>query len=428
MKTTTPNNPVSQSKSRVPPQLIEEGAAYAALARSKPPPAPAARRPERFDVIVVGAGQAGLSVGYHLARLGLRFVILDANSRIGDQWRNRWDSLRLFTPARFDGLVGLPFPAPPNSFPTKDEMADYLESYAARFDLPVHTGVRVERLRRDGDGYQVAIDDGRELAADQVVVAMANYQRPVVPEFASQLRPDIVQLHSSDYRRPSQLAEGDVLLVGAGNSGAEIAAELAPHHRVWMSGRSTGEIPFRVSGLAGRLLLVRLTLRVLFLRVLTVRTRIGRRLRPRLVSRGGPLIRVKAKQLARAGVERVPRTAGVDAGLPRLADGRLLDVANVIWCTGFHPGFSWVELPIFEPSGEPRHSSGVVDEAPGLYFVGLHFLHSLSSAMIHGVSRDSARVARAIARRHRDRTSALALPRPPDRMVAAHISKGAGGT
>jgi putative flavoprotein involved in K+ transport len=378
--------------------FVEEGAAFRELAPH--PPRRAANQPsgrEAFDVVVVGAGQAGLSVGYHLARRGLRFVILDASPRVGDSWRRRWDSLRLFTPARFNGLDGMPFPGPPSYFPTKDEMGDYLEAYARRFRLPVRSGVRVDRLRRE-EGRYVVETGGPALEAGQVVVAMANYQHPRVPAFAGELRPDIVQLHSRDYRNPSQLQAGDVLLVGAGNSGSEIAMELSRDHRVFMSGRDTGHVPFRIDGWAGRVLLVRLVLKGLFHRVLTVNTPIGRKVRPTFISRGGPLIRVKPKDLAAAGVARVPRTAGTHDGWPRLEDGRVLDtVPNVVWCTGFHPGFSWIDLPVFDDDGRPRHESGRVVSEPGLYFVGLHFLHALSSAMVHGVGRDAARVASAVA-------------------------------
>jgi putative flavoprotein involved in K+ transport len=361
----------------------------------------AATGTERVQTLVVGGGQAGLSVGYHLRRLGLRFVILEGHPRIGDCWRTRWDSLRLFTPARFDGLAGMPFPAPPTSFPTKDEMAAYLEAYAARFELPVQTGVRVERLSRRGDRYLVEAG-ARRLEADHVVVAMATYQRPRLPACANDLAAGIVQLHSSEYRSPAQLREGGVLVVGAGNSGAEIALEVArAGHPTWLSGRNVGQIPFRIGGLAGRLLLARLVLRVLFHRVLTMGTPIGRKVRPKVVSQGGPLIRVKSADLAGVGVERVPRLAGVRDGVPVLEDGRALPVANVIWCTGFHPGFSWIDLPVFGPGGEPRHERGVVAGEPGLYFVGLHFLYAMSSTMIHGVGRDAEHVARTLAARAR---------------------------
>ena len=353
---------------------------------------------ETFHTIVIGGGQAGLSVGYYLARQGQPFVILDASQRVGDVWRQRWDSLRLFTPAMFDSLVGMKFPAPPFRFPTKDEMADYLEAYARHFRLPIRSGVRVDRLMRVGNRY--LIDAGpHRFEAEHVVVAMSSYQVPRVPAFAKELRSDILQMHSIDYRSPSQLKPGGVLLVGAGNSGAEIAVDVVRQHPTWVSGRDTGHVPFRIDGLAARLFLLRFVFRVVFHRLLTVGTPIGRRIRRGVFSQGAPLIRVKPQHLAKAGVQRVPKMARVVDGLPVLEDGRVLDVANVIWCTGFGNGLSWIDLPIFEADGEPRHQSGVATGEPGLYFVGLHFLHSFSSTMIHGVARDAKRIADAIERR-----------------------------
>ena len=359
------------------------------------------RESEKIQTVIVGAGQSGLSVGYHLARRGLPFVILEANARIGDTWRRRWDSLRLFTPARYDGLVGMRFPAPMHSFPTKDQMADYLENYARHFKLPVRTGVRVNRVSKRGGKFLVETDVG-EIEADQVVIAMADFQKRRVPDFARELDPSIVQLHSCEYHNPGQLAAGGLLIVGAGNSGAEIALEAARHgHPTWVSGRDTGHVPFRIDGLPGRHVLAPIVLRVVFHRIITLNTPIGRKVRPTAVSHGGPLIRVKPKDLAAAGVKREPRTAGVKNGLPVLEDGRVLDVANVVWCTGFHPGFSWIDLPVFGPSGAPMHERGVVATEPGLYFVGLHFLFALSSTMIHGVARDAEHVAKAIFHRAR---------------------------
>jgi putative flavoprotein involved in K+ transport len=350
--------------------------------------------PNRFETVIIGGGQAGLSVGYFLKKRGRPFVILEANERIGDSWRKRWDSLRLFTPARYNGLDGFPFPADGWSFPTKDEMADYLEAYAARFDLPVQTGVRVERLSRDGDRFMVETQAGL-FKAENVVVAMADFQRPRAPAFAGELNQDIVQLHSCEYRNPSQLRDGAVLVVGAGNSGSEISLELARARRTWLSGRDTGHMPFRIEGVASRLLLAPLALRVVFHRVLTVNTPIGRRARPKILSRGTPVIRVKPGDLASAGVERAPRMIGVRDGLPLLEDGRVLDAANVVWCTGYHPGFSWIDLPIFGAEG-PIHERGIVESEAGLYFVGLEFLFAMSSVMVHGVGRDAEHIARHI--------------------------------
>jgi putative flavoprotein involved in K+ transport len=359
-----------------------------------------ARGVERVQTVVVGGGQSGLSVGYHLAKRGLPFVILEAGERIGDAWRARWDSLRLFTPARFDGLSGLRFPAPSRTFPSKDEMADYLEAYAARFALPVRTRTRVTHLSRRGECYHVQAN-GRFLEAEHVVVAMSNFQAPRVPAFAGALDQGIGQLHSLDYRNPSQLRPGDVAIVGAGNSGAEIAMELVRSRRVWLAGRDTGHVPFRIDTAAAHLILIPVIFRVVFHRVLTSGTPIGRKVRRKALFRGGPLIRVKPGDLAAAGVERVPRITGIRDGKPLLEDGRTLDVTNVIWCTGFDPGFSWIDLPAFESSGLPMHNRGIVPDEPGLYFVGLHFLHAMSSAMIHGVGRDAARIAHTIAQRSR---------------------------
>jgi putative flavoprotein involved in K+ transport len=384
-----------KSAARVEP-FIESGEAFRRLGGLE---SPAVR--EHYDVVVIGGGQAGLSVGYYLRKRGLRFLILDGSKRIGDAWRKRWDSLRLFTPAKFDGLAGMKFPAPPNYFPTKDEMADYLEAYAARFDLPVRTNSRVDRLYRR-DGRFIVKTGDLEVESNQVVVAMSNYQSHRVPAFARELRPDVVQLHSCDYRNPAQLRDGPVLIVGAGNSGAEIAKELAGRHQIWVSGPSTGEVPFRVDGFPGRTFLTRLVLRLVFHRVLTIRTPMGRKARPTFTKKGTPLIRVKSKHLAAIGVERVPRVTAVREGLPLLEDGRLLDVANVIWCTGFHPGFSWIDrndLVVLGDDGEPIHEGGVVKDAPGLYFVGLHFLYAVSSTMIHGVARDARRIVDTVAAR-----------------------------
>jgi putative flavoprotein involved in K+ transport len=345
---------------------------------------------ERFETAIIGGGQAGLVVGYHLARRDRPFVILDSGERIGDAWRKRWDSLRLFTAARYDGLPGMAFPARRYSFPTKDEMADYLEAYAARFAIPVRTGVRVDGLSRQGSRYLLTAGD-RRFEADRVVVATGACQTPRVPPFAQQLDPEIVQLHSSQYRDPSRLREGDVLVVGAGNSGAEIALEVSRTHPTWLSGRHPGHIPVRHGEASARLF-------SLFWRFfghwgLTLDTPIGRKARPIILSKGEPLIRIKPKDIVAAGIHRVPRVVGVRDGLPVLEDQRVLEVANVAWCTGFRLDFSWIDLPVFEEDGEPMHRRGVVANEPGLYFVGLDFLYAFSSERITGVGRDAEHIA-----------------------------------
>jgi putative flavoprotein involved in K+ transport len=349
---------------------------------------------ERFETVIIGGGQAGLATAYHLQKKGRPFVVLDAEERIGDAWRKRWDSLRLFTPAKYDGLPGLRFPAPGWSFPTKDEMGNYLEGYADRFGLPVRTGVSVDRVFRDGDRY--VIESGLQaFEADNVVVATGAHREPKVPSFASELDPRITQVHSVDYRNPGQLQDGGVLVVGVGNSGAEIAFELSRTHEVYQSGTPSAEIPVRHGSVPARFLLP--VIRFVGTHVLSLRTPMGRKVRPRFVVTATPLIRVKSKDLAGAGVERVSRVVGVEGGLPLLADGRVLDVANLVWSTGFRSDFSWVDLPVFDEDGQPLHERGVVPSAPGLYFVGLMFQYAAVSDILPGVGRDAAFVVRRLA-------------------------------
>lgn len=351
---------------------------------------------EYVHTAVIGGGQAGLATGYFLRRRNIPFLVLDAHNRIGDVWRTRWDSLRLFTPAKFNAIPGKRFPAPGNAFPTKDEMADYLESYVEEFRIPVRTGMRVDRLSSHKGRF--VLQCGRtQIEADNVVVAMADFQQPRIPEYASDLSPAIVQIHSRDYRNKGQLQPGAVLVVGAGNSGAEIAKEVAGAHATYLSGRDVGSVPFKIEGLAARLILARVVLRVVFHRLLTLDTPVGRKVRQKVISQGGPLIRVKSRQLEKLGVQRVPRVTGVRDGKPELQDGRVLDVANIVWCTGFQSGFAdWMDLPVASPL-ETLHRRGVVEQIPGLYFVGQHFQYAFSSAMIHGVGRDARHVASQIA-------------------------------
>jgi putative flavoprotein involved in K+ transport len=353
---------------------------------------------KHVDTIVIGGSQAGLAVGYHLAQRGCRFVILDAHERVGDAWRRRWDSLRLFTTARYDGLPGMPFPAPMQTYPTKDEVADYLVAYAEHFSLPVETGVTVDRLARDGQRFIITAGD-RSHTADNVVVASGAYHTPRVPDFADGLDPAIRQLHSSDYRNPGQLTDGEVLVVGAGNSGAEIAIEVAKSHRTWLSGRDPGQEPTRAGSLPDRLLMPFMWF--MASRVLTIDSPIGRRMRDHFLDppRGIPLGRARRSDIRAAGIDRVPRTTAVHDGRPQLDDGRTLDVSNVIWCTGFKMELSWMDLPVIGDHGFPRQEYGVAASEPGLYFMGLPFQRSLSSALLGGVGRDAEFIADQIAAR-----------------------------
>ena len=351
---------------------------------------------EFFETVIVGGGQAGLATGYHLQRRGRSFVILDASDRVGDPWRKRWDSLRLYSPASHDALPGMRFPGKRTSYPTTHEMADYLESYAARLELPVRSGASVNGLTKAGDRYLVEAGDAT-FEADNVVVATGVMQVPFVPSFAPELDPRITQLHSNDYRSPSQLQEGSVLVVGASHSGADIAYELAAEHHTILSGPDRGQIPVRVDTRRGRM-----GFRVLAFagkHVYTMDTPMGRKMRPHIRHEGAPLLRYRRKDLLAAGVERtLARTVGVQDGRPVLDDGRVLDVRNVVWCTGFERDFSWIDVPFeIDDDGYPVQYRGVVESAPGLYFVGLLFLHSFTSMLIYGADRDAGRVAEHIA-------------------------------
>ncbi len=357
---------------------------------------------QHVETLIVGAGQAGLATGYHLRRHGRPFLIIDANERVGDNWRRQYDSLTLYSPARYDGLPGLPFPTDdPWSYPTKDDVADYLERYALHADLAVRTNTRVQRLQaRRGGGFEAELSGGT-ISCDNVVIATGTFGRtPKVPEFAADLDPTILQLHSSEYRRPAQLPDGPVLVVGASHSGCDIAFEVAAHQPTILCGPDRGQIPVRWDSRAIRLTFP--VLRFLWLHVITRRTPIGRNAMDEIRHHGGPMLRVKRADLAGRGVDRTPaRVVGVRDGLPLLDDGRAVQAATVIWCTGFRQVFDWVEVPVFGSDGFPEEYRGVVATVPGLYFCGLAFQYAFSSMVLLGVGRDAAYVAERIAARQR---------------------------
>lgn len=343
--------------------------------------------------IVVGGGQAGLTLGHELKARGVDFVILDASERVGDAWRSRWDSLRLFTPAHMNGLPGMPFPADGNDFVGKNDVADFLEKYARVMGLPVRSGVRVGRLESVEDGFEVTTTHGETMRAANVIVAMADYQEPHIPEFADALSPDIFHVHSARYENPRQLRDGDVLVVGFGNSGTDIALEISRTHPTVISGTPGPSIPFALESWFGVNIGTRLV-RFVTTKVLTTSTPMGRKARPKSLQYGkAPLVRVRPKELRRAGVRRVSRIVGVEDGRPVTADGEVLDVANVIWCTGYRTGFQeWIDVPVLDEDGRPVHDRGV-SAVDGLYFLGLFFLHALWSETIPGVQRDARYIA-----------------------------------
>ena len=373
---------------------------------------------EHIDTAIIGAGQAGLSVGYYLSRLGRPAVILEANDRVGDSWRHRWDSLRLFTPARYSSLPGMPFPADPWSFPTREAMGNYLEAYADRFNLPVRCGARVQSLSRQEPGFAVRTD-AQTYAVNNVVVASGPHQEPRVPSFAAELDPSIRQMHSIEYRNARQIQPGGVLVVGAGNSGTDIALELAREHEVWLSGRHPGQLPFAIDSRTARLLLP--VVFFAFRHVLTVRTPPGRRARRHAIAHSSPLIRNRIADLDAAGVHRVSRIAGVRDGEPTLDGGQALPVRNVIWCTGFDNQPSWLTLRVFGTDGEPEQFRGVASTEPGLYFLGREFMYALSSVMIQGAGRDAEYVAR-----HIDTNSRTASVGSPGRLTEDAHARRAG--
>lgn len=337
----------------------------------------------RTDVIVVGAGQAGLATSFHLKRLKVPHVVLESRASIGDQWRERWDSLQLFTPARYSHLPDLGLPMAGGEFPTKDQIADYFDSYAHTFDLPVRTGMRVSGLSRDGTGFRLDTSQGG-LEAGRVVVATGPNTVPKIPDFAASLDPGITQLHTSQYRNPQQLPSGPVLVVGAGTSGAEIALELAQAgFPTSLAGRPTPHVPDAVFRHAGPLYWAFVN------HVLTLDTPPGRKVAEKFPTRGAPLIRISMEKVEQAGVTRLPRVSGVQDGIPTFGAESAERPTTVIWATGFRPDLTWLPDVPTTPFGEPVTRRGVVESVPGLAFVGMPFQYALTSALIGGVGRDA---------------------------------------
>ena len=361
-----------------------------------------------FDTIVIGGGQCGLAAGYYLSRTSRSFLVVDANQRTGDAWRQRWDSLRLFSPAQYDSLPGLPFPGRSGTFPTKDELADYLDGYADHFDLPILHGVRVTRVARQADELMVECGD-RKFYCRNVIVAAGAYSRPRVPDFAGGVSPSIQQIHSSEYRRPGDVTGDSVLVVGFGTSGIEIAMELARNgRRVMLSGRPTSQalsklVPALFAGKNPILRLLGTAYWNFMYRVVTIDTPLGRKAKSQIALRGQPLIRFNRADALAAGVKHVARTVGMSEGKPHLEDGTVLDVSSVVWCTGFRPNYEFLDLPglPLDAKGLPVAPHGIVEQIPGLYFMGLPFQVGLTSTLVGGSGRDVAVVLRHIEQRRR---------------------------
>lgn len=356
---------------------------------------------ELVDTVIVGAGQAGLAMGRELGARGREFVILDERANVGDGWRERWDSLRLFTPASRSALPGMPFPGPAVNFPTRTEVADYFAAYAARFGLPVRQGTAVTHVSAHSDGAHSdgARSDGFRLdtmagalVARRVVIATGSNQHPMTPALSRDLDPGIAQLHSGDYRGPASIGSGPVLVVGAGTSGTQLAIELAASHSVTIAGRPTAHVPDAVLRWAPNAYWAFAN------SVLTRSTPIGRKVAGVFHDRGAPLINVSVTDLDRAGVRRVGRVESVASGKPTVEDGESIEATTVLWATGYRPDFGWIDGITVDAHGWPMTRRGIVDAIPGLYFLGLPFQYALTSGLIGGVGRDAAYVAAAMER------------------------------
>jgi putative flavoprotein involved in K+ transport len=351
---------------------------------------------EHREVVVVGGGQAGLAIGYLLAQQGHDFTILDAATETAAAWRARWDSLKLFTPVRYDSLPGSAFPGDPDSYPGRDQVVAYLDDYVRRFELPLELDSRVLAVRAANGGFRIELAD-RSYAADQVVITTGPFQVAFTPPVAAGLAAAVTEVHSSDYRRPGDLPDGPAIVVGGGNTGYQIAEELVRSREVHLAiGARQTPLPQRLLGRD-----VFRYLQALKLMNKTVDSRLAQRLKDRET-----LIGSSPRRARRQGIHLRPRVTGADGSTLTFADGTRQTAATVIWATGFRLDHSFVELPVFDERGQVRHRRGVTD-VPGLYFLGLPWLHTRGSALLGWVKDDAQHVADRIAERAARATGAI---------------------
>ncbi|HEY8520024.1 MAG TPA: NAD(P)/FAD-dependent oxidoreductase [Gammaproteobacteria bacterium] len=337
------------------------------------------------DVLVVGGGQAGLAAARALGAAELDCRVYERRPRIGDCWRARFDSLVLFTSRAVSALPDLPHDGDGCGFPTKDEMGDYLERYAGHFRLPIVTGNGIERLRREGPLFAAATDRGERVLARAVVITTGTFQRPSVPSFAGRLAAAVQQLDAQSYRNPSSVAGANVVVVGDGATGRQIARELAGERRVVLAmGRHRNFGPQRILGRDTTWWALRAGL--LAAEEASIRGRLVRKLD------ATPGLHLRPAALLHAGVELAPRCVAADGDVLAFADGSRRRCDAVIWTLGYRDDTSWVDIPGAVGADTFVHERGAAPVA-GLFYVGREWQTCRASGLICGVGRDAASIA-----------------------------------